>query len=220
MNYDQRQKAEKRIAKEIISLQFDDRKEFGINNHFLVSVINEMVKQQADKIKGFADYIIAHSRDNNIDKYDDKHSLKCVILKLSDELDAFVIHDESSYGGDLQHIIVINDKANSKFHIRKLNNPTLAVTKYIQRNFKVADDSFVSEGFIMTYLYSSEFAQRMLSHLNGKVSKNELDAIEDFKKIEDMGDNTFHLYEYVEYSTSLMSGIKRHILSMIKDSEY
>lgn len=98
MNFDQRQKAEKRIAKEIISLQYDDNRKFGIRNHFLVNVINEMVRQQADKIKGFADFIFAHSRENNVLKYDDNHSLRCKVLKLSDKLDVLTIHDETIYG--------------------------------------------------------------------------------------------------------------------------
>jgi hypothetical protein len=216
MNFDQRQKAEQRIAKEIISLQYDDRKAFGIDNHFLVGVINEMVKQQADKIKSFADYIFKHSRDNSIKNYDDKHSLKCKVLKLTDELDVLVIDDETIYGPNLQHIIVIDDKANGKFHIRKLHNPSKELTKYKQRDYKVEADSFTSEGFIFTYEYSSAFTRRMLEHLNGKVSQQDLDMLADFKKIEEMGDNTFHLYECVEYSTSLMSGIKREIEQTIK----
>ncbi len=213
MDFHQRQKALVRVAKEIISLQYDDNKEFGINNHFLVNAINEMVKQQADKIKGFADFIFTHSRENNIKEYDDMHSLQCEVLKLSDELDVLVINDESVYGPNLQHIIVIDDKANGKFHIRKLNNPTLAVSKYKQRNYKVVGDNFTTEGFIMTYEYSSEFIRDMLSHLNGKVTQKDLEKFAEFRKTEDMGDNTFHLYECVEYATSLMSGIKRDILN-------
>ncbi len=216
MNFDQRQKAEKRVAKEIISLQYDDNKKFGIQNHFLINVINEMVRQQADKIKSFADFIFDHSRENNILKYDDRHSLRCKVLKLSDELDVLTIHDETIYGPNLQHIIVIDDKKSGKFHIRKLNNPTLAVGKYAQRDFKVPGDSFVTEGFIMTYEYDNTFI-RSLKELT--TDKKAIEMLEHLKKIEDMGDNTFHLYECVEYSTSMMSGIKRDIEQSIKHNE-
>lgn len=210
---DIRDKKMREMSKEIISQQYNDRKEFGIDNHFLSALINQMVRDQADKIKGFADFVFDFSRELQITKFDDRHSVQCEVHLLSEDKDVFSIHDETIYGPNLQHIIVINDKKAGDFHIRKLKNKD-AVKEYKNKGYEVPGESFVTPGFIMTYHYSPEFLRRMISHVDmEKMGTKEREAFERIKTIENMGDNTYHLYECVDYSTSLMSLVKRDIQS-------
>jgi hypothetical protein len=168
MDYEKRKLKIKDIAQTIINHQFDDTTTYSINNHFLESVINEMVRLQADKIKGFADFIFEYARTNNVRKFDDMHSLKCEIMRSTSEMDVLVISDETTYGPNLKHIIVIDDKAHGKFHIRKLNNPTLAVGKYVKNDYRVPGEDFVTEGFIMTYEYKSGLLKSFMRNLGSK----------------------------------------------------
>jgi hypothetical protein len=212
MNYEKRKLKIKEIAKTIITHQFEDTLDYSINNHFLESVINEMVRLQADKIKGFADFIFDYAKTNNVREFDDCHSLECEIMRSTPEMDVLVIFDETIYGPNLENIIVIDDKEHGKFHIRKLNNPTLAVGKYVQNNFKVPGEDFVTEGFIMTYEYESALLKSLMRNPGAKaMSKKELEVFDNLKTTQSMGDNTFHLYECVAYSASLLGSIKRHI---------
>lgn len=212
MDFNKRSKKVKEVANVIIDHQFDDTKEYSIDNHFLISVVNRMVRSQADKIKGFADFIFEHCKTNNIKKLDDRHNIKCEILKNTDELSVLVINDETIYGPNLQHIIVIDDKKSGKFHIRKLKNPTLAVGKYVANKFQVPGDSFVTEGFIMTYDYYPVLMRNFKENVDMKeLSPKQLETFNDIRKTEDMGDNTFHLYECVVYSASLLGCVKRYI---------
>jgi len=210
---DKRDKKMRKISKEIISQQFNDRKDFGIENHFLSELINQIVRDQADKIKDFADFIFDFSKENQITQFDDRHSVQCEVHLLSEDKDVFSIHDETIYGPNLQHIIVINDKKKGDFHIRKLKNKD-AIKEYKNKDYEVPGESFVTPGFIMTYHYYPEFLRRIISYVDmSNLEDKEKENFERIKKIESMGDNTYHLYECVDYSTSLMSLVKRDIQS-------
>lgn len=201
-----------KFAKDIISKQYDETKKFGIENHFLVKIINEMVRQQADKIKSYADFIFKHSKDTLNVKYETKH-MDCNIMTNTDDLKVMTIFDESIYGPNLQNIIVIDDVKKGVFHIRKLNDTTLAVDKYKKNNFQVPGDSFVTEGFILTYDYMSNFVLRDAIERGDyqKMSVKDKELFDKLKKVEDMGDNSFRLYECVVYATGMMADVKNMI---------
>ena len=200
------------VAKQIINEQYDDTKNNGIENHFLVNVINEMVRQQADKIKGYADFIFKHSKENLEIKYETKH-MDCTILTNTDELKVMTIFDESIYGPNFQNIIVIDDVKEGFFHIRKLRNTTSAVTEYRKRNFTVPGESFVTEGFIMTYDYMNNPILRDAIEKGTYQTMSDKDKkiFDRLKNIEKMGDNSFHLYECVVYATGMMADVKNSI---------
>lgn len=62
------------MAQDIVRTDPDNAK-FGIENHFLVDVINDVVSLQADKIKECVDFIFEDAKLNNVKEYDDLHSL-------------------------------------------------------------------------------------------------------------------------------------------------
>lgn len=212
MDLEKRKKNIEKIAKEIISQQYDDTKKFGIENHFLIAIINEMVKLQADKIKSFADFIFEHSKSSSKTKFETKH-MECEILSNTDEFKVLTIFDESIYGPNLQNIIVIDDIKNGKFHIRRLNNPTLHLSDYIRNNFKVPGENFVSKDFILTYEYEPVLMRNFLeAGLIDKMSIQDKEHFNSLKKIEEMGDNSFHLYECVVYATGMMADVKNSLV--------
>lgn len=213
MGYEQRKKKLKSLSKVVISQQDSDTKENGIENHFLTALINRMVRDQADRIKEFVDFIFNYAREHNVREFDDRHSVVCKVHLLSEDKDVLSIHDETIYGPNLQHILVVNDKKKGDFHIRKLRGKN-SVNEHKNKGYDFSQDHFVSPGFIMTYHYSPDFLRRMNVFLESKeLTPKEKESFDEMKKIEEMGDNTYHLYECVVYSTSLMSLVKRDILS-------
>lgn len=194
----------KETAKMIIDMQFDDTKSNGINNHFLMYTIEEIVKQQAPKIKQFVDALFLHN-----DTIDDQHSVDCTIHLNNNEKSVLTIWDNSLYGPNLNHIIVIDDKVEGKLHIRQLKYDfefsDADILEYKERNFEVFGDNFMSHGFIFTYEYSNHMVKML------EKSASPLNDIERMRKIESMGDNVFKLYEKVVYSTSLLANMNNRI---------
>lgn len=200
-----------KIAQEIVNQQYPDNAKFGINNHFLVDVINDVVALQADKIKECADFIFEDAKINKVKEYDDLHSLRCKVLVNSDEKSVLTIEDESGYGPNMNFILVIDDKLNGRFHIKRLNSKK-ELAAYKNKKFNLERLSFTDGDFVFFYEYMSSFFRNIIERCKTEEDKQELiKAASGLKKIEEMGDNTFVGYERVEYATSLLFGIKREI---------
>lgn len=210
-DYNKRKNKIQQISSDIIKNQFDDTLKYSIRNHFLINVINEMVYQQADKIKSFASYIFNHSIENKVKSYDDSHHIQCEILKISQKMNVMYIYDESMYGPNLNHIIVIDDKADGRFHIRKLSSKN-ELSNYKKRNYKVPANNSASEGFIFTYEYCPDLVRMFLKAEDcSKISQEDIEPYKAICKIEEMGDKTFKAYDCLEYAVSMMGSVRRYI---------
>ena len=117
-------------AKDIIDQQYPDRLEFGIENHFLVDTMNQMILAQAPRIKEFVDALFNHGAD-----LDDQHSLVMKIHMNTVEKSVLTIKDETIYGPNVDFIIVINDKVKGTLHIRKLKNKA-ELAEYKKNKYK------------------------------------------------------------------------------------
>lgn len=201
MNYDTLKKKINETAIGIIDMQYADNKKHGIRNHFLLNVINEIVLIESAKIKKAIDDVLSIVTKDNIKEYSDDHHLDFELLINTEMKSAFYIEDDSSYGPDMNAILVIDNKDKGRLYIRRISNRK-HLKKYIDSDFEINNESFVESDFIFTLEYISEFTRNILKHVTSEESKIKL--IEKSRKIEDMGDRTFELYEKTEYSTSLI----------------
>lgn len=202
MSYEKIKKKINKTASSIIDMQYTDNKKHGIRNHFLYNVINEIVLLESNKIKKAIDDVISIVSKNNIAEYSDNHHIDFKLLSNNEDRSAFYIEDESSYGPNMNSILIIDDKKKGRLYIRKILNKK-SLEKYINSNFEIKNESFVESDFIFTLEYNSEFTRRLLDSIsNDEITRSRI--IQSTIKIEDMGDRTFELYEKVEYSTSLV----------------
>lgn len=195
----------KDIAKLIIDNQYKDNK-YSIENHFLRDTINEMVLQLAPKIKSHVDQVFDHALKNKLKKYDDQHHCDAIILINDKTRAVMLIHDESSYGPDLNYIMVYDDKVKGSLHIRKIKNfQKPSYERFLKKDWKF--NGFNDAGFIFTFHYVDEMYKRMSEILDAKA----LAKLPQYLKVEEMGWKTFQLWDSVEYSNCMITSILRII---------
>ena len=72
MDYKERKINEEQVTADIIAMQYDDRKKYGFENHFLLNVIHKMMSDQSPQFMDVIDYVI----ENNGGGIDDGHDLR------------------------------------------------------------------------------------------------------------------------------------------------
>ena len=201
----------RKMAQDIVKQQYPDNAKFGIENHFLVDVINDVVSLQADKIKECVDFIFEDAKLNNVKEYDDLHSLQCKVLVNSDVKSVLTIEDESAYGPDMNFILVVDEKEKGRLHIKRLDNKS-ELSAYKKIKFEFGRISFTDDDFVFCYDYMPDLLKTVLKSCKDEEERQEvIERFSNFKKCEDMRDATFRGYERVEYATSLLFGIRREI---------
>ena len=209
MDYKERKNTTEQVTADIIAMQYYYRKKYGFENHFLLHVIHKMMSDQSPQFMDVIDYVI----ENNGGGIDDGHDLRMTMHLNNKKKVVFSIYDDTIYGPNINHILVIKDIENCTVHIRKLQNKS-EIKEYQKNKWEVFGESFTSRGYIYTYEYMSKhWYEDSLEEAktNPERAAKFLEVAKKQTKLQETNDNTLHLYECFVYVTGLIFSIKNTI---------